>query len=147
MTAAAVDPYELERFLSAQKDTYLDALRELRSGHKRTHWMWFIFPQLDGLGTSATARRYAIKSLEEARAYLAHPILGARLVECTTTVNKLQGRTTLQIFGTPDHMKFCSSMTLFELAGSHTEFTFALDKYCKGRDQVTLKVLQGIQSE
>ena len=109
--------------------------------------MWFIFPQLDGLGTSATARRYAIKSLEEARAYLTHPILGARLVECTTTVNRLQGRTALQIFGTPDHMKFCSSITLIELAGSCAEFTFALDKYCKGRDQVTLKVLQGIQSE
>lgn len=144
-TAAAVDPFDPERFLSAQKDTYLDAIQELRSGQKRTHWMWFIFPQLDGLGTSATARHYGIKNLDEARSYLDHPILGARLVECTTTVNRLQGRTTLQIFGTPDHMKFCSSMTLFELAGSRTEFTFALDKYCNGRDPVTLEVLQDIR--
>ena len=145
MTVAAPDPFDLERFLPAQKDIYMDAIQGLRSGHKRTHWMWFIFPQLDGLGTSATARCYAINSLEEARAYLAHPILGARLMECTTTVNRLQGRTALQIFGAPDHMKFCSSMTLFERAGSHTEFTFALEKYCNGRDPVTLKLLQGIQ--
>lgn len=144
ISSATPDIFNLERFLSAQKDSYAGAIQELRSGQKRSHWMWYIFPQLYGLGSSATARHYAIKSLEEARAYLTHPTLGARLVECSAIVNRLQGRSALQIFGTPDHMKFCSCMTLFELAadGSQVEFTLALEKYCSGRDQLTLKLLQ-----
>lgn len=139
-----MDPFDLARFLSAQEGSYADAVRELSSGRKRSHWMWYVFPQLDGLGASATARRYAIKSLAEARAYLEHPLLGARLRECATRVTGLQGRTALQIFGAPDHLKFCSSMTLFELvAGPDSEFSFALDKYCAGRrDPATLELLR-----
>lgn len=138
------DPFDLGRFLSAQDDIYADALQELRAGRKRSHWMWFVFPQIDGLGRSATARRYAIKSLDEAREYLRHPVLGARLLECATAVNHLQGRTVHQIFGSPDDMKFCSSMTLFELiAGPDSEFSLALDKYCAGRrDPATLELIQ-----
>ncbi|CAH1087054.1 DUF1810 domain-containing protein [Candidatus Nitrotoga sp. 1052] len=144
LSNATTDPFDLGRFLSAQDGTYYDVVQELRSGQKLTHWMWYVFPLFNGLGTSATARHYSIKSLEEARQYLEHPILGVRLLECIKTVNRLQGRTVLQIFGTPDNMKFCSSMTLFELvAGSKSEFSFALDKYCSGyRDTATLKFLQ-----
>jgi uncharacterized protein (DUF1810 family) len=140
----AADPFDLSRFLAAQEGVYESALQELRAGRKRSHWMWFIFPQIDGLGTSATARRYAIRGLVEARAYLAHPVLGARVAECTRTVNGLQGRTALQIFGTPDHLKFRSSMTLFELAaGARSGFSVALDKYCSGkRDPETLRLLR-----
>jgi uncharacterized protein (DUF1810 family) len=138
------DPFDPARFLSAQDGKYDEVVRELRSGQKVTHWMWYIFPQLSGLGSSATARHYAIQSLEQARSYLGHPVLGTRLLECTRIVNGLQGRTALQIFGSPDHLKFCSSMTLFELvAGSQSVFSFALDKYCSGRrDGATLKLLQ-----
>lgn len=138
------DPFDLGRFLSAQDGTYDDVVWELKSGQKLTHWMWYVFPQLSGLGTSSTARHFAIKSLEEARKYLEHPILGVRILECTKTVNRLQGRTTLQIFGAMDNMKFCSSMTLFELvAGSKSEFSFAIDKYCSGRrDTATQKLLK-----
>jgi uncharacterized protein (DUF1810 family) len=141
---SATDPFDLGRFLSAQDGVYENAVRELRSGQKRSHWMWYVFPQIDGLGTSVTARRYAIKSLEEARRYLEHPILGARLLECTESVNRLEGRTALRIFGSPDDRKFCSSMTLFEAAaGPDSEFSLALDKYCSGRrDPATLKLLQ-----
>ena len=112
-THAADDPFDLARFLEAQADTYAQAVRELRSGQKRSHWMWFVFPQIDGLGASATARRYALKSLAETRAYLGHPVLGARIGECTRIVNGLAGRSARQIFGTPDDLKFRSSMTLF----------------------------------
>lgn len=141
---SATDPFDLGRFLSAQDGIYENAVRELRSGQKRSHWMWFVFPQIDGLGSSVTAKRYAIKSLEEARQYLEHPILGARLLECTQAVNRLQGRTVSQVFGAPDDMKFCSSMTLFEvMAGPNSEFSLALDKYSSGRrDLATLKLLQ-----
>jgi len=138
----AADPFELSRFLEAQQGIYEDALRELRSGRKRSHWMWFVFPQIDGLGASATTRHYAIKGLAEARSYLAHPVLGARILECTRAVNALQGRTAFEIFGTPDVLKFCSSMTLFELAaGPDSEFSRALDKYYSGRrDAATLEL-------
>lgn len=141
----AADRYELSRFLAAQDGIYEDALDELRSGQKRSHWMWFVFPQIDGLGTSPTARRYALRSLGEARAYLEHPVLGARIFECTNVVNELRGRTLLQIFGTPDDLKFCSSMTLFErAAGPASPFAIALDKFCSGaRDAATLGLLQG----
>ena len=127
------DSYDRSRFLTAQSSTYTDALAELKAGQKRTHWMWFIFPQIEGLGTSATAKHYAIKTLDEARAYFQHQVLGQRLLECTRAVNRLHGRSLMQIFGSPDHLKFCSSMTLFEtVAGDHSEFTLALDKYCAG---------------
>lgn len=145
-SSITTDPFDLGRFLSAQDGTYYDVGKELRSGQgqKQMHWMWYVFPQFNGLGTSATAGHYAIKSLEEARQYLEHPILGVRLLECTKIVNTLRGRTVLQIFGMPDNMKFCSSMTLFELVGgSKSEFSLALDKYCSGhRDTTTLKLLQ-----
>jgi uncharacterized protein (DUF1810 family) len=141
---ATTDPFDLGRFLLAQDGMYDDVIYELTSGQKRSHWMWYVFPQIDGLGVSAKARHYAIKSLEEARKYLDHQILGARLLECTRIVNRLQGRTVLQIFGIPDNMKFCSSMTLFEIvAGRNSEFSFAIDKFCSGRrDPATLRLLQ-----
>lgn len=138
------DPFALARFLEAQEGIYANVVQELRAGRKRSHWMWFVFPQIDGLGASATARHYAIKSLDEVRAYLEHPVLGARLLECTRIVNELQGRTALQIFGTPDNLKFCSSLTLFELVAGHgAEFSAALDKYCSGRRDVATLNLAG----
>ena len=138
------DPFDLARFVWAQEGTYEHAVRELRTGRKRSHWMWFVFPQVAGLGYSLTARRYAIRSLAEARAYLEHPILGTRLVECTQIVNGLQGLSARAIFGHPDDLKFCSSMTLFELvAGAGSDFSTALDRYYGGRrDAVTLRLLE-----
>jgi uncharacterized protein (DUF1810 family) len=137
------DPFDLARFVAAQRGVYERALSELESGTKRSHWMWFVFPQLTGLGRSATAQRYAISSLMEARAYLAHAVLGVRLRECTRAVNSLTGRSLVEIFGSPDDLKFCSSMTLFERAdGEGTEFSTALDKHCAGRrDELTLRLL------
>lgn len=137
------DPYDLNRFLSAQEGVYERALAELKGGEKRTHWMWFIFPQIDGLGYSPTAKRYSIKSMEEARQYLNHPVLGKRLLECTEAVVALKGGSLSEIFGYPDDMKFKSSMTLFEkIAGSGSVFSSALDKYCHGeRDAATLRLL------
>jgi uncharacterized protein (DUF1810 family) len=128
------DPYNLERFVSAQAAVYPEVLAELLAGEKRTHWMWFIFPQLAGLGRSATARRYAISSLCEARAYLAHPLLGARLRECTRLVNELTGRSAAQIFGFPDELKFHSCMTLFAHATGADDAAFrqALAHYFAG---------------
>ena len=136
--------FDLDRFVRAQEPIMSQVQNELRQGRKVTHWMWFVFPQIDGLGSSETARRYAITSLDEARAYLQHPVLGARLLECTQSVAALQGRTAHQIFGFPDDRKFCSSMTLFELiAGADSAFSTALDKYYAGRrDPATLKLLQ-----
>jgi uncharacterized protein (DUF1810 family) len=134
------DPHELERFVQAQAGVHDEALGELRAGRKRSHWMWFVFPQAEGLGSSATARHYAIRSLDEARAYLAHPLLGPRLVECTQAAIRLCGLTARQIFGTPDDLKFRSSMTLFErVAGPDSDFARALQKYFDGqRDPATL---------
>jgi uncharacterized protein (DUF1810 family) len=136
------DSFDLARFLEAQADTYAQAVSELGSGRKRSHWMWYVFPQFDGLGASATSRRYSIKSLSEAQEYLRHPVLGGRLAECTTIVNALQGCCARQIFGIPDDMKFRSSMTLFELAsGKGGEFTTALENYFSGeRDAKTLEL-------
>jgi len=134
------DPYHLGRFIEAQEHTYPAALRELQAGQKCTHWMWFIFPQIAGLGFSPTAKYYALRNLDEARAYLAHPLLGSRLRTCTEAVNALEGRSLSEIFGYPDDLKFRSSMTLFELASpSDSAFSTALDKYCAGqRDDATL---------
>lgn len=130
----AADLYDLVRFVAAQASCYRQVLDELRAGQKHSHWMWFIFPQFAGLGFSETSRLYAIRSLAEARAYLRHPLLGARIEECTRIVNSLQGRSARQIFGTIDEIKFGSSMTLFELAAPSTAvFASALEKYFAGK--------------
>jgi uncharacterized protein (DUF1810 family) len=138
------DPYDLSRFLSAQEGVYERALAELKGGQKRTHWMWYIFPQLDGLGFSPTAKRYSIKSIEEAQQYLNHPVLGKRLLKCTEAVLALKGGSVSEIFGYPDDMKFKSSMTLFEqVTGPGSVFSSALDRYCHGeRDTSTLRLLK-----
>ena len=132
--------FDLERFVQAQAPVYATVLRELRAGHKRTHWMWFIFPQLGGLGSSEMARRYAIRSGDEAAAYLAHPVLGARLRECATIVDSLDGPTVDEIFGHPDDLKFRSSMTLFaDVAPDEAVFQDCIDKYFDGEpDDATL---------
>jgi uncharacterized protein (DUF1810 family) len=138
------DPFDLARFVDAQGATYPQALQELKAGHKRSHWMWFIFPQLAGLGLSTMAQRYAISGLDEARVYLQHPVLGERLRTCTAAVNTVTDRTAHQVFGSPDDMKFRSSMTLFGRAEpAEPAFRTALDQYFDGQeDQRTLKKLQ-----
>jgi uncharacterized protein (DUF1810 family) len=137
------DPHNLQRFLDAQHPIYGQVRDELQAGQKETHWMWFIFPQIKGLGRSATAEKYAIQSLDEAEAYLNHPLLGFRLRECTQLVNAVNGRSIEEIFGNPDHLKFHSSMTLFAKASRAEEvFTAALDKYFNGNaDHRTLEHL------
>lgn len=140
----ADDRFDLARFVAAQGDCYAQALAELRAGRKASHWMWFVFPQFDGLGFSAMSRRYAIRSLDETRAYLDHEVLGARLLECTDAVNRLEGRSAHAIFGSPDDMKFRSSMTLFELAaGPASPFAAALEKYFAGGGDARTLVLAG----
>jgi uncharacterized protein (DUF1810 family) len=109
-------PYDLERFVAAQRHVYEDVVGELRRGHKTGHWIWFIFPQIAGLGSSPTSRQFAIGSLDEARAYVAHPVLGPRLLECSRLVLAIEGRTAAEIFGSLDAMKVRSSMTLFHRA-------------------------------
>ena len=142
------DTYDLKRFLIAQEGVYERALAELKGGQKRTHWIWFIFPQIDGLGYSPTAKRYSIKSMEEARQYQDHAVLGKRLLECTEAVVALKGGSVSEIFGYPDDMKFKSSMTLFEkIAGSASVFSSAIDRYCHGeRDATTLRLLEQLIS-
>lgn len=137
------DPYDLNRFTTAQEHIYDQVLAELKRGQKRTHWMWFIFPQITGLGFSSTSRHYAIKNLAEARHYLNHPVLGPRLLECTNTVLAIEGRTASDIFGYPDDLKLKSSMTLFECAADPgSVFARVLDKYFQGeRDNKTLNLL------
>jgi uncharacterized protein (DUF1810 family) len=122
------DPYDLQRFVDAQAGVFETALAELTAGRKRSHWMWFIFPQLRGLGASAMARRYAISDLEEARAYLAHPLLGPRLRASVEAVNQVAARSAHEIFGSPDDLKFRSSMTLFAAAQDGSLFRTALGK-------------------
>jgi uncharacterized protein (DUF1810 family) len=138
---------DLERFVKAQRETYAQALRELQGGLKRSHWMWFIFPQLEGLGRSPTAQRFALRSLDEARAYLAHAILGERLRTVTRAVLAHQDRSLVEIFGQPDDMKFRSSMTLFAAAADPDDaaiFREALDVFCGGEpDAITLQRLAG----
>lgn len=138
-----MDRFNLQRFLSAQEQVYGTVIAELMSGRKQSHWMWFIFPQVRGLGVSPAAYRYGIRDRDEAREYLDHPVLGARLRQCTTIVNGIENRTALQIFGTPDDMKFCSSMTLFELVSdAHSVFSRAIEKYYAGRrDTLTLDMV------
>jgi uncharacterized protein (DUF1810 family) len=134
------DPYDLQRFVEAQQSVFDTVCAELRAGKKRSHWMWFIFPQIEGLGSSAMAQRYAISSTEEARAYLAHPVLGPRLRECSRLVADCDGRKVEEIFGYPDDMKFRSSMTLFAQATAENEvFVECLRKYFDGEhDPATL---------
>lgn len=134
------DPYSLERFVQAQDAVYERVCDELRAGRKTSHWMWFIFPQIAGLGYSGMAQRYAISNRAEAVAYADHPVLGARLRECTGLVNAVKGLTVSQIFGSPDDLKFRSSMTLFALTASAPQtFRGALDKYFDGQgDPLTL---------
>jgi uncharacterized protein (DUF1810 family) len=135
---------DLQRFIVAQECVYTAVEAELRMGRKQTHWMWFIFPQLRGLGSSAMAHRYGIDSLAEARAYLEHPLLGDRLRTCTSLVLAARGRTLREILGEPDDMKFRSSMTLFSLASSDPKNVFcqALELYCDGHlDEKTLALL------
>jgi uncharacterized protein (DUF1810 family) len=128
------DPYDLQRFVDAQAPV-IDRVRdELAQGRKRSHWMWFVFPQIAGLGFSAMAKRYAIASLDEAKAYLDHPILGPRLENCTRLAVAVDGRSAHDIFGSPDDMKFHSSMTLFAAAAPDGVFTKAIEKYFAGKD-------------
>ncbi|MFL9907342.1 DUF1810 domain-containing protein [Paraburkholderia sp. RL17-337-BIB-A] len=137
------DPYDLQRFVDAQEPVYAQVCEELRDGRKRSHWMWFVFPQIQGLGTSAMAQRFAISTLAEAEAYLRHPILGQRLREATRLVNLVKDRSIEEIFGYPDDLKFKSSLTLFARATSDNEiFIEALRRYFGGEgDSRTLQQL------
>ena len=137
------DSFDLERFVDAQERVIESVRGELRAGRKRSHWMWFVFPQLRGLGRTSTSHMYGISSLDEAIAYLQHPILGPRLVECTDLVNAIKGKSAEQIFGDIDAMKFRSCMTLFAKADPRNPvFTKALDEYYAGEaDKLTLSLL------
>jgi len=133
--AATNDPFDLQRFVDAQEPIYGTVIEELTAGRKRSHWMWFIFPQLRGLGSSPTAVRFAISSVDEARAYLDHELLGARLRECAGLVARIEGRSAEEIFGWPDDMKLRSSMTLFaHAADDHAEFVAVLEKFYGGEE-------------
>jgi len=137
------DLYSLSRFINAQKGVFENVLTELRNGQKRTHWMWFIFPQIDGLGKSATSKHYSIKSVEEARKYVNHPVLGERLSKCAELILDVDGKSALEIFGSPDDKKLKSSMTLFAcVTDSDSVFVRVLDKYFDGkRDKKTIYLL------
>ncbi len=141
--ASSNDPYNLERFVQAQEGVYAQALSEIRAGEKRSHWMWFIFPQALGLGFSEYSQYYGIRSLDEARAYLAHPVLGVRLRECFETLLRLEGRSAHQIFGSPDDWKLRSCATLFSLISPpDSVFHQVLEKYFDGQvDQKTLLLM------
>jgi uncharacterized protein (DUF1810 family) len=140
----ADDPHELERFVTAQAPVLAQAMAELAAGHKRSHWMWFVFPQLRALGRSETARHFGLAGVDEALAYWEHPLLGPRLRQCIELVLGVEGRSAEQVFGTVDALKFCSSMTLFEqVAPQEPLFGQALQRYCGGRrDRLTLEALQ-----
>ena len=136
------DPFDLQRFVDAQAPVYSRVVAELRQGRKQSHWMWFIFPQLAGLGQSPMAQRFALRSREEAMAYLGHGVLGPRLRQCTALVNAVAGRTIREILGSPDDLKLCSSMTLFGAVSSEPEFAAAIAKFYGGvSDQRTLDLL------
>ncbi len=142
-TRGTGDPYNLNRFLRAQEGDYQQALSEITSGRKRTHWMWYIFPQIDGLAFSSTSKHYSIKSLAEAKAYLDHPVLGPRLLECAEAVVRVQGRTAAEIFGSPDDLKLRSCVTLFScVSPAGSVFDRLLEKYYRAeRDGKTLRLL------
>lgn len=136
------DPFDLARFVSAQAGVFDAAIAELNAGRKRTHWMWFIFPQLKGLGQSATARLYGISALDEATAYLQHPVLGPRLVLAVSAVQSSPAISLHALFGSPDDLKFRSSMTLFAIAGPGGPYQSALDRWCDGHpDDRTVALL------
>ena len=138
------DPFNLQRFVEAQAPVFEDVVSELRQGFKRTHWIWFIFPQIAGLGHSQMAKKFSISSLAEAGAYLEHPLLGPRLRECTRLVNQVEGRSLEQIFGYPDDLKFHSSMTLFtQVSADNAVFKEALGKFFHGEpDALTIERLK-----
>ncbi len=140
--ASAQDPFDLERFVVAQAPVIDEVEAELAAGRKTSHWMWFVFPQIAGLGFSAMSQRYAIGGVDEARAYLDHPVLGRRLRRLTGVVNGQDGRTAHQIFGSPDDLKFRSTMTLFDAVAPGGDFRTALDKFFDGDgDEATLRLL------
>ena len=141
------DPYDLARFVEAQAPVIEQARTELAAGRKASHWMWFVFPQIAGLGASAMARRYAVGSAEEARAYLAHPVLGSRLRDLTELACEIPQRTANEVFGSPDDMKFRSCMTLFNAIAPHeTVFRAALVRYFGGEEDArTLEILAGLE--
>lgn len=133
----------IERFVKAQESDYAGALQEIKNGRKRSHWMWYIFPQLKGLGRSETAKYYGIENRAEAEAYLAHPVLGARLLEISEELLKLDGNEPIVVFGRPDNMKLKSSMTLFYLVSGNEIFKAVLDKYFEGEmDGITISLLK-----
>jgi uncharacterized protein (DUF1810 family) len=135
--------YDLERFLNAQKDSYQTALAEIKNGRKRSHWMWYVFPQIAGLGFSSTSKFYAIKDIGEAESYLVHNVLGARLIEISNALLEIEGKTANQIFGSPDDAKLRSSMTLFgALRETNPVFQQVLDRYFGGaKDRRTLELM------
>lgn len=137
------DQYNLQRFIDAQQRDYAAALSEIRNGRKRSHWMWYIFPQVQGLGFSSTSKHYAIKDINEAQSYLEHPVLGERLIEISNTLLKLPTDNASNVFGSPDDMKLHSSMTLFsEVPGADGVFQKVLDKFFHGKkDPLTLRQL------
>jgi uncharacterized protein (DUF1810 family) len=139
----STDPHNLERFVRAQASDYDRALSELRNGKKRSHWMWYIFPQLEGLGRSSMSRQYAIKGATEARAYLHHPVLGPRLLECARVVHNTEGRSALEIFGPPDDLKLRSCATLFAHVSHDAVFRQLLQKCFNGQpDDNTIELLR-----
>ena len=139
------DPYDLDRFVRAQAADYDQALSELRDGKKQSHWMWYIFPQIEGLGQSTMSRRYSIKSAAEARVYLDHPILGPRLSECAAVVHNIVGCSALEIFGSPDDLKLRSCATLFARVSRDGVFERVLQKYFNGQyDEETLRLLRAV---
>ena len=143
LSSDSADPFDLQRFVDAQDRIYDTVLDELRDGRKRSHWIWFVFPQLRGLGHSSTAMHYGISSLDEARAYLAHDVLGPRLRECARLVGRIDGRTADDIFGWPDNLKVRSSMTLFARAtDDNADFRAVLDRFYDGvEDALTVEQL------
>lgn len=143
----ADDPYNLTRFIDAQNEVYVSVLEELKNGKKETHWMWFVFPQIDGLGSSPTAKHYAIKSIEEAKAYLGHPVLHSRLTECTRTIFDNKRKSALEIFGQVDSLKFKSSMTLWAFfMETYSIFDENIYKYFNNRyDDKTIEILRKME--
>lgn len=142
MNTGMSDSFDLQRFVDAQARTYDQALAEVRRGAKRSHWMWFVFPQIAGLGSSAMAQRYAIASLEEARAYLSHPILGARYRQCVTALQDITGMTAKAVFGTVDALKLRSSLTLFAEASELPLLDAAIDRWFGGeKDEASLRII------
>jgi len=142
--AGTSDPHDLNRFVQAQANDYEQALAEIRRGRKQSHWMWYVFPQFDGLGFSSMSRRYAIRTAAEAEAYLSHPVLGGRLIECAKAVLAVGGRSAFDIFGTPDDAKLKSCATLFaHVSPEGSVFHRVLDTYFQGeRDDRTLELLR-----